>query len=184
MASTPLMMFVASLTFAAPAQELKVPQNPAGKELKGPACANNLTLLARQSVLAGLPVGHRLLHLAVENVCVPTGEGRLQAEAQMPASLHAGRNDMTIFFEGRNKRRYAAAAVITLQTTVAAKAAMVMARGAEVKVVVRTGNVTVQASAVAQEAAGLGEVVQVLPTGATRVVRGRVLDARTVEVTL
>jgi flagella basal body P-ring formation protein FlgA len=59
-----------------------------------------------------------------------------------------------------------------------------MARGAEVRIVVRSENVTVQATAIAQEAAGLGELVQVLPSGGSRVIRGRVLDARTVEVNL
>jgi flagella basal body P-ring formation protein FlgA len=57
-------------------------------------------------------------------------------------------------------------------------------QGAEVQVVVRSGNVTVQALGVVQEAGALGEAVRVLPQGSARVVRGRVLDARTIEVLL
>lgn len=169
---------------AAPAQELQLPGAAPSQAAVRPACANHLTVLVRQKILGALPVGYRLRNVALQNICVPKSEGRLQAHVVLPEGLAPGRNDVAVTFIGASKQRFSAQAQMDLEATVGAKAAAVMARGAEVRIVVRSENVTVQATAIAQEAAGLGELVQVLPSGGSRVIRGRVLDARTVEVNL
>lgn len=182
MLTSALTLLVMSWAAAAPSEELRMPvQKPS---LRAPGCAKNLQLLTRQSVLSSLPVGFRLAGVTLSPVCVPASEAGLRCEAQPPQDLHGGRNAYNVQCVGKAGRRFALAATVELQATVAAKAAVVMARGAEVKIVVRSGNVTVQAVATAQESAGLNETIQVLPSGGTKVVRGRVLDARTVEVTL
>ena len=179
-------LLLAAWHLAAPAQELQLPgasasQAPAAAR---PSCVNHLTVLARQKILGALPVGYRLRNVTVQNICVPKSEGRLQTHVALPDALAPGRNDVSVTFIGASKQRFSAQVQMDLEATVGAKAAVVMARGAEVKIIVRSENVTVQAAAIAQESAGLGESVQVLPSGGSRVIRGRVLDARTVEVML
>lgn len=116
------------------------PQAPAPR-VSG--CAKNLMLPVRQSVLAALPTGYRLTGVSVTPVCVPAQESALRCEAQLPHSLRDGQNAVSVQCAGKTGKSYVLTATVDLQATVAAKAAVVMARGAEVKVVVRSGNVTV-----------------------------------------
>jgi hypothetical protein len=155
-----------------------------GGDAEAQACAKNLVPLARQSILSALPVGYRLRDVVLSDICVPRSLGRVRARAVLPESVHGGRNDGAIYFGAPNKPQMVGRVFFDLEPTMAARATSIIARGAEVKIIVHSPNVTVQASAVAQEAAGLGESIQVLPSGGTRVIRGRVIDARTVEVSL
>lgn len=186
MALTSASCLLAAWILGAPVTELRMPpaSRAAPNGSASGACAKNLAPLARQSILSALPVGFRLRDVILGQICVPNNIGRVRARAVLGELLHGGRNDGAIYFEGQDKAQILGQVHFDLEPTVAARAIAVIARGAEVKIIVRSPNVTVQASAVAQEAAGLGESVQVLPSGGTRVIRGRVLDARTVEVTL
>ena len=177
-------LLLTAWALGAPAQELQLPAARRAPVAARPSCVNHLQVVARQQILGALPVGFRLRHVVVENICVPKSEGRLQAHVSLPDALQAGQNETTVTFTGASKQRFSARVQMDLEATVGAKAAVIMVRGAEVKVIVRSQNVTVQTAAVAQESAGLGESVQVLPSGGSRVIRGRVLDARTVEVML
>ena len=161
--------------------EPEPPKRPAkAKPLCGPALAASL----REAVAMALPVGYQLRDVGVGQACAPRGPGLLRVQVQLPDTLQRGQNRVTTYVGAGDGPMVLVPADVALVPTAAAKAVAVVLRGSEVRVLVRSQNVTVQALAIAQESAGMGEPVQVLPIGAQRVVRGRVVDAQTVEVAL
>jgi hypothetical protein len=182
-------LLLTTSALGAPAQVLEVGPSRAAMQRRSArtpdvVCGTALAALVRQSVSAALPLGQRLRGVHVGSLCVPQRHGPLRAEVSLPEQLVRGRNPVTAYFASGKQGTDGLLVHVDLEPTVAAQATRVMVRGTEINVVVRSSHVMVQAKAVAQESAGLGEPVRVLPMGGQRVVQGRVLDAQTVEVTL
>lgn len=110
---------------------------------------------------------------------MPAGPVSLRLAWSTPA--HAGRQMVMAHLETDTEAGSMVPVTLDLNMPVK-RDAHVVARGAPVRAVLTVGNVSVQQSAVAQSAGALGETITLLPDGGSRMLHGRVLDARTVEV--
>lgn len=188
MAYAPFAWLALATSITASAQVVEVRPGPSRGQAPAPAartlCGRALAATLREAISVALPVGFVLTDVSVGKACAVRGSGAWHVQVRLPDTLQRGRNSIITEVGTSPGPTTRLVADVALLTTAAPKAAAVVLRGSEVRVLVHSNNVTVQALAIAQESAGLGEPVQVLPAGGQRVVRGRVVDAQTVEVTL
>lgn len=141
--------------------------------------APELQDLVRPGVLARLPAQAKLRSLSVANGVV-VGGGHVEVEVAAPAPREGRQSVMA-----RLRSADGVVAVVPALLDVELPRTRVevrIERGQDVRVVVTAGSVVVRAMGVAQAAAALGESITVLPETGGRVLRGRVVDAQTVEV--
>ena len=142
--------------------------------------APTLRPLILEQVQQSLPAQAIIRSLVIHSGAVmPEGPVSLRVAWSTPA--HAGRQMVMAHLETDGDAHSMVPVTLDLHVPQVRATAMI-ARGAPVHAVLSVGNVTVQQTAVAQSPGALGEVITLLPEGGTRMLRGRILDAQTVEV--
>lgn len=141
--------------------------------------AEELEPLARAAISAKLSAGIELksVHLPA---LVNMGAGELQVALAAPLPLRPGRHSVALLVSVGSERPVHLAAIAEITSSHVAGSAI--ARGTNVRIVVRLPGIVVSTRGTAQASVLVGEVVQVLADGGRKVLTGRLVDGETVEV--
>ncbi len=138
--------------------------------------------LIQRQVRDQLPAGAILRQLSVASG-LTVGAGELGISIAWPARPLAGRQTLmaTLLTEDGWEGR------LPVQVDLfrpAEQMRAVIDRGQQVAIVLEGPGLRVESVGMAQSRGAVGDIIQVLPSVGTRIVRGRILDARTVQVAL
>ncbi len=144
-----------------------------------------LQALVRRQVEVRLAMGSVLRQLSVEGgLVLPPGK----VDCQVPdlGQLRGGRQTVLATIASRTaageQTQVRVPVLLDLELPQQAAVGPGIERNQPVTIRIQSGAVTVQSSGIAQLSGHVGDSVAVLPSGGTRVLHGRVMDARTVEV--
>ncbi len=138
-----------------------------------------LRTMLQEALIAQLPAIYALRSLSVNGgIIVGTGEVRVNLGPLQP---HEGKQTIMAIVHSADGIARSVPMLVDLHRTVKALGP-VIARGQDIIIVLIQGSVRVQSSGTAQGPGAIGDTIAVMPTSGTRMLHGRVLDARTVEV--
>jgi hypothetical protein len=144
-----------------------------------------LQRLVRTQVVRGLSMGSILRQLSLEGGLV-LPRGKVSCQLPNLAALRAGRQTVLATIrshvEGATPAQVQIPVLLDLEVLQQAPGLAQIERGQPVTILVQSGSVSVQSTGVAQLSGQVGDAIGVLPSGGTRVLHGRILDAQTVEV--
>ena len=138
-----------------------------------------LRTMLQEALIAQLPAPHALRSLSVSGGIV-VGAGEVQVDLNM-LQLHEGKQTIMATVQSADGIARSVPMLVDIHRTIKASGP-VITRGQDIVIVLTQGSVRVQSSGIAQGPGAIGEIIAVMPTSGTRVLHGRVVDARTVEV--
>ena len=138
-----------------------------------------LRTMLQEALMAQMPTAYALRSLSV-NGGIVVGAGAVEVVLG-PLQPHEGKQTIMATVQSEDGIARTVPMLVDLHRTVKASGP-VIARGQDIVIVLIQGSVRVQSSGTAQGPGAIGDMIAVMPTSGIRMLRGRVLDARTVEV--